>query len=125
MIGESPRSRPYARAVTAASDRVRAGAARAVELAYNLAVMVTGELLSESTTDEIPAEQHRERRATRELVGSLTAVWGFARLLARLGGPSFTLAGSIRRTSLGDVFCPSTWWIERGAREVLVSGDSN
>ena len=125
MLGESLRSRPYARAVAAASDRVRAGAARAVELTYNFAVMVTGELLSESTTDELPAEQHRERRAARELVGSLTAVFGFARLLAGLGGPSFTLAGSIRRTSLGDVFCPSSWWIERGAREVLISRESN
>lgn len=100
----------------------RRAVARMVLGAYSLGVFLFGSIFQSPVPDELPAGTPRSRLPTRELGDALRKVRGFARLVLRIGGPTFRVTGYLTEGPTPR-FIPSAWWVERGAVEQVVSVD--
>ena len=94
----------------------RRAIARLLLGAYSLGVFLFGSIFQSPVPDELPAGTPRSRLPTHELGDALRKVEGFARLILRIGGPTFRVTGYLTGGP-SPRFIPAAWWIERGAVE--------
>ena len=103
-------------------NRCRRAIARVVLGVYSLGVFVFGSLFQSPVPDELPSGTSPSALPAHVLAEALRKVGGFARLVLRLGGPTFRVTGHLAEGP-SPRFIPSAWWVERGAGEQVVSVD--